>query len=151
MQLCIRQNMCHSPDELMKIYSKDINMERLNIQLQVLPQICSKDRSSTMAEVLQDIKNAINSGGSVVWNMLSEVITLFRLYLTVPVTTASAERTFSVLRRTKSFLRTTMSQNRLNAAMLCTVHRKRTDNISVENIEKEFCESNDRWKNYFKF
>ena len=42
--------------------------------------------------------------------------TLLRLYLTLPVTSATSERThtFSTLRRLKNYLRSTMKQDRLN-------------------------------------
>ena len=42
--------------------------------------------------------------------MFYEYCKLITLYLTVPVTTATAERSFSVLNRIKTYLRCTMSQ-----------------------------------------
>ena len=40
--------------------------------------------------------------------------TLLRMYLTIPVTSATSERTFSVLRRLKDYQRSTMKQSRQN-------------------------------------
>ena len=51
--------------------------------------------------------------------MLLEVVRLIKLFYTIPVTTFTAERTFSAFRRLKTYLRITMSQARLNHAM-CT-------------------------------
>ena len=55
--------------------------------------------------------------------MFSEVDKLLQIYLTIPVTTATAERSFSALRRIKTYLRLTMSEERLNNVMLLRVHR----------------------------
>ena len=60
--------------------------------------------------------------------MLLEVVRLIKLFYTIPVTTFTAERTFSAFRRLKTYLRITMSQARLNHAM-CT-RTERTDIIN---------------------
>ena len=45
--------------------------------------------------------------------MLPDVAALVEIYYTLPVTTATGERSFSALRRLKTFLRSTMTQPRL--------------------------------------
>lgn len=137
------------PDTVQTLYSGDIDFSRLNIQLQMLPEICGKHKKLTATQVVTSVRAAMTTGGTVFSKMMSEVILILRLYLTLPVTSATAERTFSVLRRTKSFLRTTMSQSRLNAAMLCSVHKQRTDELDVEAIVQEFCDANDRRRLFF--
>jgi hAT family C-terminal dimerisation region len=59
--------------------------------------------------------------------LFDQVTTMVKLYLSIPVTTATAERTFSVLRRLETYLRTNMSQTRLNNALLLHVHNDYTD------------------------
>jgi hypothetical protein len=51
------------------------------------------------------------------------VHTLLHIAATVPVTTATAERTFSTLKRIKTFLRTTMTTERLTGLALMNIHR----------------------------
>ena len=63
--------------------------------------------------------------------------------------TILAERSFSTLRRTKTFLRTTLGQAQLNAALLATIHRHRTDQIDVGAIFDEFVSANKRRRLYF--
>jgi len=46
--------------------------------------------------------------------MLTEFNKLLKIILTVPVLSCTAETSFSALRRLKTFLRSTMTQNRLN-------------------------------------
>lgn len=81
--------------------------------------------------------------------MFSEVYKLFRILLTVPVTTATAERWFSVLRRLKTYLRSSMAQARLNHMLLLHVHKDRTDNIDLVKIAKELATVNERRNNFF--
>ena len=59
------------------------------------------------------ICEAVNSGHHTK-AMLSEVHWLLRMYLTVPMTSATAERIFSTLRHLKNFLCSTITQKRLN-------------------------------------
>ena len=49
-------------------------------------------------------------------------------------TTATAERTFSSLKRLEAFLRSTMTQPRLNALMLMYVHRDLTESMDLTDI-----------------
>ena len=50
--------------------------------------------------------------------LMSEVKKLQRIYYTLPVTAATAERTFSAMRKLKNYMRATMTQKRLNNKML---------------------------------
>ena len=70
--------------------------------------------------------------------MLSEVHKLVLLYLTVPVTIATAERSFSGLKRIKTYLRNSMTQQCLNHCMLLHIHRNKTDDLDLLKIATEF-------------
>jgi len=81
---------------------------------------------------------------------LSEVHKLLRLFLTIPLT-STAERTFSVLRRVLTYLRSTMTEQRLNNCLLLHTYKDLTDNIDLLAIAKEFIAvgvTNER-RNYF--
>lgn len=52
-----------------------------------------------------------------------------QIMATVPVTTCTCERSISVLRRLKSYLRNTMAENRLNGLAMLHIHREITLNI----------------------
>ena len=56
----------------------------------------------------------------------------------MPATNAISERSFSSLRRVKNYLRSTMTQERLNNVMILHVHKERTDNLSLVDIGNEF-------------
>ena len=76
--------------------------------------------------------------------MFSEVNKLLHLYLTVPMTSSTAERSFSALRGIKDYLRSTMTQARLNHLMVMHIHKERTDNLNIADIAKTFISLNDR-------
>ena len=60
--------------------------------------------------------------------IFTEIEKLLCIYLTIPVTTSTVERSFFTLRRLKNYLRTTMVQERLNNLLLLHVHKSETDN-----------------------
>ena len=81
--------------------------------------------------------------------MLEEVHKVLQLYLTIPLSSATAERAFSTLRRLKSYLRSTMTQKRLNHVVLLNTHKEQLDEICIHDIAKEFASRNERRIDYF--
>ena len=81
--------------------------------------------------------------------LFTEVDKLLKIYLTILVTTSTAERNFSALRRIKTYLRNSMTQARLNHCMLLHVSRNETDELNNVEIAKEFIGRNERRRNYF--
>lgn len=65
----------------------------------------------------------------------------------MPVSSSEAERSFNALRRLKTWLRTTMTQARLNHAAVCHVHQDRLDNINIKEICQQFICAND-WRHH---
>ena len=68
----------------------------------------------------------------------------YRILFTVPVTVASAERSFSKLKLLKNYLRSTMSQERLNGLATLCIEKKLLDEINVNKIIDEFASRNIR-------
>ncbi|XP_060876019.1 52 kDa repressor of the inhibitor of the protein kinase-like [Metopolophium dirhodum] len=56
-------------------------------------------------------------------NDYPNVYKLLKIVATLPITTATAERSFSTTRRLKTFLRNTMAENRLNGLAQLNIHR----------------------------
>jgi hypothetical protein len=54
--------------------------------------------------------------------LFAEVLQLTMLIVALPISTCESERTFSALKRLKTYLRSTMSQDRLNGIALANVH-----------------------------
>ena len=66
----------------------------------------------------------------------------YRILLTVPMTVASAERSFSKLKLLKNYLRSTMSQERLNDLAMCTIERAIFDTIDLNTVLDDFASRN---------
>ena len=58
----------------------------------------------------------------------------YRISLTIPVTVASVERSFSKLKMLKSYLRSTISQEMLNELAILCIEKEILENIKFENI-----------------
>ena len=69
-----------------------------------------------------------------------------QLLIVVPATSATAERSFSC-RRVKTWLRSTMSQTRLNNTVLLHAHRHLTPDIST--VTNDFINLNDQRRRIF--
>ena len=142
------------PQDL-KLYEKDVNLPKLKIQLQMLPDLIrTQNQKLTSSPPIKKVTNLrticdVINEVSLSKDMFSEVVCLLKIFYTIPVTTFTAERTFSALRRLKTFLRSTMTQPRLNHAMILYVHKQRTNKVNVTSIARSFIMTNDRRRLYF--
>ena len=81
---------------------------------------------------------------------LPVLVSLLRHYLVLPLSSASAERTFSMLRRLKTFLRSTMSQQTLNSLALLNQHKESLSSDVVTKAVQRFIDANPCRKNVFR-
>ncbi|XP_044869697.1 zinc finger MYM-type protein 1-like [Mauremys mutica] len=121
--------------QISEAFHGDINMEKLFLHLEMLSDICRlrNCQLTSVSEVKQFLKQ--NEGLS---DLLSEVTILLKLFYTIPTTTCTAERSFSCLRRLKNYLRTTMSQERLNHLTFLHVHKNFTSELDIASLLDDF-------------
>ena len=81
--------------------------------------------------------------------MLFEVHNLLRLYLTIPVTSVTSERSFSALRRVLTYLHSSITEERLNSCIVLHIHKHLTDSCDLVEIVKEFVAANNERRKYF--
>ena len=116
-------------------YKEDFDPGQLSMQLNVMSCSIPFDSSPhNLASILQFLRSISDPQRA----LMSEVCTLASLILVMPATNATSERSFSSLRRVKSYLRATMTQTRLNNVMVLHVHKSRTDELSLTTIGNEF-------------
>jgi len=64
---------------------------------------------------------------------------------------AEQERTFSAMRRVKSYLRATMTQERLNHLMVLHIHKSKTDSLDLIDLAITFVNSEHRLQLFGQF
>ena len=138
------------PKSIKDFLKDDVDLARLRIQLCMLPDMIKAAFNSSVEQVtnVRTIASAMLES-DIYQKMLREVDKLLVLYFTFPVTTSTAERSFSSLRRLKSYLRNTMNASQLNNLFLLHVHKSRTDALDLVTIAKKFVAANSRQENYF--
>ncbi|TYI21992.1 hypothetical protein ES332_A06G076000v1 [Gossypium tomentosum] len=73
----------------------------------------------------------------------------YRIFLTVPMTVASSPRSFSKVNLIKTYLRSSMSQERLNGLTILSVEKDFLENIDVGIIINDFAFQNTRRTHFF--
>ena len=140
------------PTSLQTYVSEEFDLERLKTQLSMIPDVLRTafQNTSGIKQVtsVRTIAMAMNKS-EIYKGMLQEVDKLLKLYFTFPVTTATAERSFSSLRHIKTYLRSTMTSNRLNNLFLLYIHKEVTDSLDLYKIGNDFANVNKRRQNYF--
>jgi hypothetical protein len=129
-------------------YGNELDKSRLVAQLQGIEnlravsvnQVKSTDELSVNKSAI-DIIQAI--GATSLKVMMPQVVQICKLYLVNPATTATAERTFSRLRCLKTYLRSTMTQARLNSLMMLSIYSDILDKVDMKQLVNDFINSGD--------
>ncbi|CAF4501526.1 unnamed protein product, partial [Didymodactylos carnosus] len=69
---------------------------------------------------------------------------VYKYLITIPVSIASNERTFSKLKIIKNYLRSTMTNERLFYLMLCAIEKDTLDELNLHQLAKEWAKMKDR-------
>ncbi|XP_062182263.1 uncharacterized protein LOC133886585 [Phragmites australis] len=114
--------------------SSDVELNDFFSELKVL-QVILPDVLMSAPEILQFVIAA---------DCYPNVSVAYRILLTVPVTVASAEKSFSKLKLLKNYLRSTMSQERLNGLAMCCIEKNVLDSIDLDIVLNDFASRNAR-------
>ncbi|XP_030212392.1 zinc finger MYM-type protein 1 isoform X1 [Gadus morhua] len=84
--------------------------------------------------------------GNNLQDTFSETVSLLKILITTPMSTAESERCFSTLKRIKTFLKNTMAQDRFNALAMLSIEKKLTRDIPDFNkrVIEKFATQKDR-------
>jgi len=128
---------------LVKEYAEDISDELCDqimlLKLTLSVKLADVKTVKELAEFLLITHAELSS-------TFSEVITACLLYLTLPVTVASAERSFSKLKLIKTYLRSTMCQVRLSSLGMLSIESQRLNDLNIEEIIDIFADAKARRK-----
>ena len=130
-------------------FNSDLDFDVLHRQLLLLQDVISQELPTVKhVTTVRTVCEALNSKETYK-SLFSEVHSLLRLFLTIPITSATSERSFSTLRRVCTYLRSTMTEKRLNNCFLLHVHKELTDKCNLQELAKEFVKRNDERYKYF--
>lgn len=129
-----KQDTTEELEFICKFCGDDFHVDVLKMQLDImatnLPEVASGYNLKSVLAYLNDLSEGHKS-------LLSEVCTLASLILVMPATNAVSERSFGSLRRIKTYLRSTMTQTRLNSIMMIHTHQELTDQMNLVDIGNE--------------
>ena len=75
--------------------------------------------------------------------LIPNLLTIVRLILINPATICTTEKSFSVARRIKTWLRSTMKNKRFNNLSILSIHKELTESIDLVDIANEFASKYD--------
>lgn len=130
LKLCCK----HLETHLKHDNSYDLDGEILFEELKVIREVLTVESKSSFM-ILSSLKT---------FNCFPNACTAYRIILTILATVASAERSFSKLKLLKSYLRSTMSQGRLNSLALISIENDFLKNLDYERIINDFAAKNAR-------
>ena len=122
-----------------------IDKSRLHMQLTLLGDL-SKTKGLKSA---QDVAGFVAALHPQTRELLKELEKFIELCLCLPVSAASSERSFSTLRRLKTWLRNNMTQRRLTHLTLLHVHSDILDRMDIQPLMKRFIDNTPERKSTF--
>ena len=114
-------------------------------------------KKKNLVEVLKVLKEVLQINENSPINVLNYIKRLeffpnaciaFKILLTIPVTVASAERSFSKLKLIKSYLRSTMSQKRLRGLTILSIEKEMLVELECKNLISNFASQKKRKINF---
>ena len=119
--------------------SCDVDLHDLISELKVL-QLILPDRQMPVMEIFEFVKEM---------DSYPNVYIAYQILFTMPVTVASAERSFSKLKLLRNYSWSVMSQERLNDLATLCIEMGLLDEIDIDTIITDFASRTVR-RNYFK-
>ena len=131
------ENIEEDINKFKNIYADDVNFSELNYEIARFNWLVQSSRTAfqsdgTALDVLQSLTK---------YRLCESTPSLFlclKLYLTVGVSIASCERSFSKLKLIKSYLRSAMGESRLSALAILSIESDFVEMLSFEDIISEF-------------
>ncbi|VEN39225.1 unnamed protein product [Callosobruchus maculatus] len=127
------------PEKVISFYkTENFDADRLTLHRDMVYDLMKNNASKYgIPNSLADVVNYLKENLDVV-NLVPELTKLIRILLTIPVSTCTCERSFSAMRRLKSYLRSTLKAERLNHFSILHIHRDLISEIDIEVLMDEF-------------
>ena len=119
-------------------YGDNIDFSLLSVQLQRLSSFFTGREGITLADWAAKVQSITVAQQS----FFSEVCSLSRLVLVMPATNTASERSFTAMKKLKTYIRSMMVQSRHNHITLLIIYKDIADNLDLKMIgDKLVCGS----------
>ena len=108
----------------------NLNKESLSMECTIAKRTLKNKEINTINEVLTELLPLREA--------FPELVKLLQISLTIAVSTAECERSFSCLKRIKSYLRTTMLEQRLVDLAILSIEKELSQDLSLDEIVDKF-------------
>ena len=109
----------------------NLDEEAINVEAGLAKRILEKNES------LNSISDVILSL-TLLKDAFPELLKCIRILMSIAVNTAHREKSFSALKRIKTYLRSTMNEERLNDFAVLSIERELSSSISLEDVVSKF-------------
>ena len=120
-------------------YATDVNMSDLNVQLATFKVLMKDKQIEHFHDLLEEMRLLENPEKKFQVN----VCKICRILAVNPAFSATAERTFSLARRVKTWMQSTMLPTRFNSVSILNFHKDKTDKLDFIKIANAFVQSDD--------
>lgn len=128
---------------LVEKYNDDLSVD---LAVQIVQLKLSFGNKLVELKTVQDFAKYLIVDNYLLAPNFSEVCTACMLFLTLPVSVAQAERSFSKLKIIKNHLRSSMSQHRLSSLSMISIEKRRAKALNVDDIIESFASAKSRRK-----
>ena len=128
-------------EKIVCFYKTDFDSDILKVQILTVPSNISTVSNDTF-ETFHGVRKAVTKLKKPVICLINEYMKLLKLIIVMPATNAVSERSFSAMRRLLTYLRSSISKNRLNNSMVLHIYKEKLYNLSLIDIVNYFVEVN---------
>jgi hypothetical protein len=136
-----RQDYSKELQEVVSFYETDFHGGELVTQLQILGTKLGRENAPKIS--LQDVLAFLHGLSKGQRDYFRQVCHIAALIKVMPATNAASERSFSAMRRIKSYLRSTMGQARLNHLMTLSMYKEELDKMDLISVANEFVQGSE--------
>lgn len=127
------------PDSVVSFYGGDFDAQRLMLHKEMILDVIKNQSGRGLPKCLSEVTQFLREAeGKAPQELFPEYVRLLKCVLTVPTSTCTAERSFSSLRRIKSYLRSTMTARRLNSVAILHIHRDEAEKLDLNAVANAF-------------
>lgn len=106
-----------------------------------------KKGTTEQSRIVQALKYIVDNN---LREMYPNISIALRIVATIPVTVAAAERSFSKLKLIKTYLRKTMTQDRLSALAILSIENNLWSSLDFKDLIEDFSQKKSRKVNFWK-